>query len=83
VIERERTRVHFRGEVAKYGEKFKGFEEVRDFLLIAEDFTTQNDMLTPSLKLKRRAVIERYGAMIDALYKKRASESKKGASATV
>ena len=33
---------------------FKGYERVKRIALIAEDFTTQNGMLTPSLKLKRR-----------------------------
>ena len=35
---------------------FKGFESIQDFALIADDFTTENGMLTPSLKLKRRKV---------------------------
>jgi long-chain acyl-CoA synthetase len=43
---------------------------VQDFALISEDFTADNGMLTPSLKLKRRNVLEKYGPMIDALYKK-------------
>ncbi len=55
-------------EVGNLGEKFKGFESIRDFLLVPEDFTTDNDMLTPSLKLKRRGVMEAYGAAIDKLY---------------
>jgi len=55
-------------EVKNLGEKFKGFESIKDFLLVPEDFTTENDMLTPSLKLKRRGVMEAYGAAIDKLY---------------
>ena len=66
----------FKGEIAKYGEKFKGFESVQDFALIDKDFTTDNGMLTPSLKLKRRAVLEKYGSVIDELYKKKKAEKK-------
>ena len=66
----------FKGELAKFGEKFKGFESVQDFALIDKDFTTENGMLTPSLKLKRRAVLEKYGPTIDELYKKKKAEKK-------
>ncbi|MEO7113243.1 MAG: long-chain fatty acid--CoA ligase, partial [Polyangiaceae bacterium] len=71
----------FKAEIEKYSEKFKGFESVQDFVLIDKDFTTENGMLTPSLKLKRRAVLEKYGSTIDDLYKKK-KEAKK-ASANV
>ncbi len=63
-----KVRALFKGEVERYGEKFKGFEEVRDFALVSEDFTTENGLLTPSLKVKRRKVFERYQAIIEALY---------------
>jgi long-chain acyl-CoA synthetase len=59
---------------------FKGFEEVRDFALIAQDFTTDNGMLTPSLKLKRRKVMETYGKVIDDLYASK--QAKKAAQAS-
>jgi len=58
----------FRGEVQRLGEKFKGFEGVKDFGLIAEDFTTDNGMLTPSQKVKRRKVVEAYQSLIESLY---------------
>ena len=68
-------RALFKGEIEKYGAAFKGFEAVRDFALIAEDFTTDNGMLTPSLKLKRRKVVETYGALIEQLYAKEMADS--------
>ena len=37
-------------------------------LLIEEDFTVENGMLTPSLKTKRRVIEERHKARIDACY---------------
>ena len=47
-----------RNEIDEYSREFKGFEAVHDFVLAAEEFTTQNDMLTPTLKIKRRNVLK-------------------------
>jgi long-chain acyl-CoA synthetase len=58
----------FKKEIDKYGAVFKGFERIGDFALIMDDFTTDNGMLTPSLKLKRRKVVETYGSLVDQLY---------------
>ena len=69
----------FTSQLAKYGEQFKGFEAVKDFALVAEDFTAENGMLTPSLKVKRRAVLAKWQGAIDALYTKK--KSKEGESA--
>ncbi len=66
-----KVRALFKKEVDHYGEKFKGFEEVRDFALIGEDFTTENGLLTPSLKVKRRKVFEKYQDLFEALYAKK------------
>jgi long-chain acyl-CoA synthetase len=35
---------------------------------VNEDFTLENGILTPSLKIKRRAVIAKYGKALEALY---------------
>jgi long-chain acyl-CoA synthetase len=59
----------FLGEVQKYGAEFKGFERPERFVLATEDFTTDNNMLTPSLKVKRRNVMAKYGEQIAHLYK--------------
>ncbi|MEB2313512.1 MAG: long-chain fatty acid--CoA ligase [Sorangiineae bacterium] len=47
---------------------FKGFERPQKFMLVTEDFTTDNGMLTPTLKLKRRNVLAKYEADLDRLY---------------
>jgi long-chain acyl-CoA synthetase len=71
-----------RGEIEKYGSAFKGFESIQDFALIGSDFTTDNGMLTPSMKLKRRKVLETYGSAIEQLYTKRRGDKGRGASAS-
>jgi long-chain acyl-CoA synthetase len=70
-----KVRALFRDELDHYGEKFKSFEGVKDFALISEDFTADNGMLTPSLKVKRRKVVETYQPLIDALYAKKKEKS--------
>ncbi len=64
------SRVHqlIGDEVDKAMADVKGYEKVRAFVVAPEDFTTENGMLTPTLKVKRRIVIDHYGDEIQALY---------------
>jgi long-chain acyl-CoA synthetase len=70
VLKDERVRALFKAEIEKHAAAFKGFEAIRDFALIAADFTTGNGMLTPSLKLKRRKVVETFGTLFEQMYAK-------------
>jgi long-chain acyl-CoA synthetase len=55
-------------EVNRFSAEFKGYEKARKIFIGDEDFTTENGMLTPTLKLKRRVVVERYKDVIESLY---------------
>jgi long-chain acyl-CoA synthetase len=52
---------------------FKGYEKPKAFQLIREDFTVENGLLTPSLKVRRKLVLDRYQSLLDALYQPRKS----------
>lgn len=56
------------GELEKHSGQFKAFEKIRKFALIDEDFTSQNDMLTPKMSIKRRVVMQKYGELLQKLY---------------
>ena len=43
-------------------------ESIREFTILPVDWTEENGLLTPSMKLRRQAVISEFGAEIDALY---------------
>lgn len=55
-------------ELEDFGKDFKGYERVRKVKLIAEEFSEKNDMLTPTMKLKRRNVIKTYEGTLNKLY---------------
>ncbi|MCK6527812.1 MAG: long-chain fatty acid--CoA ligase [Planctomycetaceae bacterium] len=68
LLDDERVLTLFRAEIDKTLSDSKGFEGVRKFRLIEEDFTTANDMLTPKMSLKRRNVIKAYEGELNQLY---------------
>ena len=43
-------------------------EKVKKFILIKEEFTIENGMLTPTLKLKRKKILENYKNELEKLY---------------
>ncbi len=68
-----RVRALLRAEIELHSQGFKPFERPLDFVVVGEDFTTNNGMLTPTLKIRRREVLARYGGLIEGLYAKRAA----------
>lgn len=48
---------------------FRGYERPHKFAIILDEFSIENGMLSPALKVKRRQVEERYASTIAELYK--------------
>jgi long-chain acyl-CoA synthetase len=42
-------------------------EQVKKFKLLADSWTAENGLLTPSLKLRRQAILEKYASDIQTL----------------
>jgi long-chain acyl-CoA synthetase len=57
-----------RAELERCSAMFRGFEKPAAFALTVEDFTIENGLLTPTLKLKRREVLARHRDRLEALY---------------
>jgi len=57
-------------EIQNHLKKLVGSYEIpRKFEFVLEDFTLDNGMLTQTMKLKRRVVMEKYGDRLENLYK--------------
>jgi long-chain acyl-CoA synthetase len=67
-LDDNRVRDLFKREIEERTRGCKGYERIEAFALIAEPFTPDNGMLTPTLKLKRSVVLARHRERIDALY---------------
>ena len=44
-------------------------ERVRRFILADEPFSIENEEMTPSMKIRRHVIRQRYADRLDALYK--------------
>ena len=58
----------FREELSVYGRNFKSFENPQNFALLAEEWSIENGLLTPTLKLKREVVEQKFKDQIESLY---------------
>jgi long-chain acyl-CoA synthetase len=65
-----RPEVHdlVQGYVDAVNRELPAYEQIRRFAILPEDFTQENGFLTPSLKVKRRAVEARWADVLDAFY---------------
>ena len=55
-------------ELDRANEKYAQVEQVKKFFILEHDLTQETDELTPTLKVKRNVVNEKYADRFDALY---------------
>lgn len=61
-------------EVDKVNKDLSKWEKVKKFTLLEDQFTIEEDEITPTLKLKRNVIYKKYSDTIDAIYEEEASE---------
>ncbi|MEF8813181.1 MAG: long-chain fatty acid--CoA ligase [Halovenus sp.] len=54
--------------VTDVNEDLERVEKVKKFALVPEEWTADNDMLTPSMKKKRRNILDSYEELVEELY---------------
>jgi long-chain acyl-CoA synthetase len=68
VLKNPKVLQRFTKEVNKYNEFFGETEKIKKFELIPDEWSTMNEMLTPTLKVRRQLVQERYRDLIEKMF---------------
>jgi long-chain acyl-CoA synthetase len=57
-----------KAEVDRVNKKFARVEQIKKFFLLDTQLSAEDEELTPTMKLKRKLVQQKYAAQIDAMY---------------
>jgi long-chain acyl-CoA synthetase len=69
----ERVRELVQGLVDDVNRDRSRYEQIKRFAILPRDFTMEHDEVTPTLKLKRRVVLEHFADAVDELYEEEPS----------
>ena len=64
----ERVREYVQEEVDRVNENFEKHETIKQFELVPQEFTEENEMLTPTMKKKRRVILDEFEDRVDRIY---------------
>ena len=68
MLQTREVQQHIQSEIRSRLTDFADFEQVRRFTLLEKEFSQEADEMTPTLKLKRNVIIEKYSDAIDGMY---------------
>ncbi len=68
LIANPKVQALYEGVVDEVNQNLARFEKLKRVLLVADEFSADNGALTPTMKLRRRVIEERYRSQIDELY---------------
>ena len=69
VIENDEAKALIRSAIDHYNRLFSPTEQVKKFELLPQEWTIESGELTPTLKLKRKAILEKNAALIEKMYR--------------
>jgi long-chain acyl-CoA synthetase len=68
LLKHEEVQRIYKQEIKKYSGELASHEKVRAFRLVSDEFTIESGELTPTLKVKRRIVEEKYKDLISDIF---------------
>jgi long-chain acyl-CoA synthetase len=68
LVEHPKVKNLYEGIVGEVNRSLARYETLKKVLLVPDEFNSVDGTLTPTLKLRRRVIEERYRAQIDHLY---------------
>ncbi len=68
LVMNEQVNRHFEQRVADINARLAPYETIKKFVLLSHDFSIEGGELTPTLKLRRKVIYEKYRQKIEDLY---------------
>lgn len=67
-VEDEDVRKLIHESIKQYNQQFSPVEQIKRFVLLPEEWSVEKRELTPTLKLKRKVILEKYADQIESIY---------------
>lgn len=68
IIKDNKVKERFERDINRSNEKFGKWEQIKAFRLLSKAFTIEDGELTPTMKLKRKPILQRYAELIEDIY---------------
>ncbi len=68
LIQKDEIQKIYNKEVRSHSKDLASHEKLRDFRIVPNEFSVESGELTPTLKIKRRIVEDKYGHLIDDIF---------------
>jgi long-chain acyl-CoA synthetase len=69
IVNNDKIKQLINEEVERYNTDFGKWEQVKKFTLMSEEWTVEGGQLTPTMKLKRKVIMDRYVTVVNDLYR--------------
>lgn len=69
LIELDEVKDLYKKELRAFSKELASHEKIRDFRLVPNEFTVETGEITPTLKVKRRIIADKYGHLIEDIFK--------------
>jgi long-chain acyl-CoA synthetase len=74
LVANPKLRAYLDEQLALANSHLASYETVKYYAVLPEDFTLENELLTPTLKIRRRQINQLHGAVFESLYQPTKSE---------
>jgi len=68
LLKKDEVKEIYKKEIRSISNELASHEKIRDFRLIANEFSVETGELTPTLKVKRRVINDKYGHLIEDIF---------------
>ena len=68
IVDSDKIKEFYRVKLEEIQKSLSGFEKVKKFVLMPAEFEINTGEITPTLKVKRNVVMQKYAALIDKMY---------------